>query len=149
MRFTPIHLHVVRLHWEGTSNNDIALKLNRSAAWVSSVLCSDEAKEIYKRLENRVLDTSVQIQTILQAAAPLALDKKIQLLNSANDSVANKAAQELLELAGHVATRQVEVRRPDHIEEEFKNKSEEEIRQRILNEINGEMFTEKIEETLH
>src|SRR6185369_14549896 len=110
-RFTPLHLHCVKLHWDGMTNGEISKALNRSEAWVSTTLSSPEAAEIHKRIENRVLDSSVQVQVDLQAVAPLALSKKIQLLNSTNDAVANKAATDLLELAGHVPTRQVEIRR--------------------------------------
>lgn len=131
-RFTPICLHVVKLHWEGMSNQDIARRFQKSDAWVSSILCSPEALEITKRLETHVMDTSIQVQTALQAAAPVALSRKIDLMFSGNDAVANKATQEILELSGHVPLRQIEIRRHDHIEEEFRGKSEADIRREIL-----------------
>lgn len=145
MKFTAIHLHVVKLHWEGLSNTEIANRLRKSDSWVSTILSSPEAAEIYKRIENRVLDTTTQVQTILQSAAPMALNRKIDLMFSANDSVANKAAQEILELSGHVATRQVEIRRADHIEEEFRGKSEAEIRNEILQSLLNPQGEEKKE----
>jgi len=131
-KFTPLHLHVVKLHWEGHTNAEIAARLRRSDSWVSSILSSPECAEIYKRLENHVLDTSIQVQTTLQAAAPVALSRKMDLMFSANDAVANKATQEILELSGHVPLRQIEIRRHDHIEEEFRGKSEADIRREIL-----------------
>jgi hypothetical protein len=116
----------------GLSNQEIAARMNKTDSWISMVLNSPEAKEIQKRIEDGVIDTKVQIQTAIQAALPLLLKRKMHIaLNSGNETVANKAIQECLEMGGHLAPRQVEIRRPDHIEEEFKNKSEEEIRREI------------------
>ena len=135
-KWTPLHLWVVSLHSEGVSNQDIAQRLGKSDAWVSTVLNSPEAKDIYKRIENGVIDTKVHVQTMIQAALPLLLRRKLHIaLSSGNETTANKAIQECLEMGGHLAPRQVEIRRPDHIEEEYKDKSEQDIRQEILSSL--------------
>lgn len=132
MHFTPLHLHVVKLSWEGYTTMEIAARLNKSDSWVRNILSSPQAAEIVKRLETRVLDTTAQVQTVLQSIAPLALSRKIDLMLNGSEAVSNRASQEILELAGHVATRQIEIRRADHIEEEYRNKTEAEIRAEIL-----------------
>lgn len=132
-KFTPLHLRVLQLNWDGHSNSEIAAMTSRSLAWVSSVLSSPQAIEIMKRLEARVLDTHIQTQQIFQAHAPLAAQAKVNIMLDPNSpaSVRNKAAEDLLHHAGHVPTRSVEIRRPDHIEEEFRDMSEEEIKHAI------------------
>ena len=137
-RFTPLHLRIVMLNWQGRTNSEIAQIVNRSDAFISTTLAMPEVQDIIRRWESGMVDTTRQVQTMLQMSAPLALEKKIQLLNSSNPSVANKAAQDLLELSGHVALRQIEIRRPDHVEEEFRDKSEEDIKREILAAITGE-----------
>lgn len=154
MRFTPLHLRVLHLNWEGCSVAEIAQITNRSLAWVSSVLSSPEALEVIKRLEARVLDTHIQTQQIFQAHAPLAASEKVKIMLDPNSpaSVRNKATEEILAHAGHVPTRSVEIRRPDHIEEEFRDKSEEEIKTLIraaLDDKSDEALVETKAPVLH
>ena len=137
-RFTPLHLHVVRMYWDGVSPSTIDNKLSKPSGWASKILSSPEASEIIERLKNATIDTMVEVQTKLQAAAPILLSKELDFALSGNGAAESRARQLLLEKAGHVATRQVEIRRPDHVEEEFRNKSEAQIKAEILESIRSE-----------
>lgn len=153
-KFTPLHLRVLQLNWDGHSNAEIAQICGRSLAWVANVLSSPQAVEIMKRLEARVLDTHIQTQQIFQAHAPLAAQEKVNIMLNplVPASVRNKAAEDLLHHAGHVPTRSIEIRRPDHIEEEFRDMSEEEIKNTInkaLNDPGDAALVEPTDPTVH
>jgi hypothetical protein len=132
-RYNPFLLRVLILSYEGHTTSEIAMQTGKSDSYISGLLNSDEAKAIYLQLENQTLDTFRQTQTLIQAAIPAILQEKIRLaLFANNEAVRNRAAQNILELGGHVAVQQLEIRKPDQIEEEFRDKSEEDIRNEIL-----------------
>lgn len=57
-RITPLHRHVIALHLKGLSNNDIAARINRSPAWVSTILHDplvvEELDKLYDEQDSRL-----------------------------------------------------------------------------------------------
>ena len=132
-RYNPIVLRLQLLLWSGHDQHAAALILGKTDAWVSNILTTDEAKEIYSHLESQIIDSTRQVQAALQAAAPAVIEEKISLaLNAKNETVRNAAGQQILEMAGHSAIRHLEIHRPDEIAESYKDKTEAEIRAEIL-----------------
>lgn len=148
-RFTPLHLHIVRMYWDGVELDHIDSKMNKPSGWARRIIDSAPAKEIIERLTNATVDTMVEVQTKLQASAPLLLSRELDYAIHDNTAAGSRARQLLLEKAGHVATRQVEIRRPDHIAEEFRDKSEDEIKAEILESIRNSSNSSKDQETVH
>ena len=131
-KFWPFVLHVVQLSWNGMDEDEIALHVGKTKQEVLKILASDQAKQIYARLEAQTLDTMGQVQAVLQAAAPKLMEEKVRLaLSARSEAVRNSATGDLLDRAGHVAVKQLEIRRGDEVEEAYRDKSEDEIRDMI------------------
>jgi len=128
-----ITLRLVMLEMQGFDLAYITSLTNYASSTISTILASPEAINIRREIQARVIDTVAEIQTDLQAIAPTLLQEKIQLaLTAKSENVRNNALTGLLELAGHVPVKQVEIRRATLIEEEYKDKTEEAIKAEIM-----------------
>lgn len=128
---------MIRLHWAGESNIDIGAKIGYTEQQVSNIINSPEAKAILAELSANALDSMDEVAQELQLVAPIALKRKIDMLYCGDDRVADKAATDLLHMAGHAPTKRVQVTGQSVVEKEFEGLSPEEIRQKILNEVDG------------
>lgn len=132
-RYNPLILRLQLLLWQGYSQTEAATLLGKTDAWVSNILTTDEAKEVYDELKKQTIDTVGQVQANLQAAAPAIIKEKIDLaLFAKSETVRNQAGQQILEMAGHAATRHLEIHRADDVLEKYKNKTEAEIRDEVM-----------------
>lgn len=138
-RSPVITLRIVVLEYNGLDASAIAAQVAMAPATVAQILASPEAARIRKEVEARVMDTQAQVQTDLQAFAPVALKEKMELaMNAKSETVRNAALTECLQLAGHVPVKQVAIHRADPIEEEYADKSEQDIRDEILADLASE-----------
>ena len=137
-KFNPFLLRIMTMKWDGLSDQNIAAKFGKPVADIQRLLNLPAAKEIFAALEAQVLDTYHQTQLVIQAHMPALIREKIKLATTAaNDAVRNRAIQDLLEMGGHGAVKRVEHLRPDPVEEEFKDKSEADIKAEIMAGIAG------------
>lgn len=131
--YNPFILRVMQLLWEGYTAAEIAAITGRVPLTISNLIATDEAKEIYELLQGQTVNTARQVQTAIAAAAPSIVREKIDLaLGAKSESVRNQAAQQLLEMAGHSPIRHLEIHRPDEIQADYDNKSDEDIRKEIM-----------------
>ena len=134
-RFKPSHLHVVRMHWNGMTNGEIAKETGYSYIHVHNIIASEEAQEILALLTSRTLDTIIDIQAEAQAAAPLVFEEKLKIALGCTDvRTKNSACTDILNMAGHQPIKRVQIQRSD-IPIEFDSKSEEEIKKFIREEV--------------
>lgn len=140
-RFKPLYLHICRVHWsEPTKSYDeIAAQLGVSPGWVSEVINSADAAEIFQRLQDKTLDTMVDVQTDLQAVAPLVLQEKISLAldKSTPPGVRDKSLTEILHMAGHQPTKYVQVERADAPVDKIGKMSESQIMDELTKGLGG------------
>ena len=73
-KLTPLHIHMLRLHWMGESNRAIADKLAVSEITVGNVINSEAGKEVIAGLQAATLDTIEQVQA--EASTRLAVDSR-------------------------------------------------------------------------
>jgi hypothetical protein len=147
-KFNPFLLRVMVMSWDGLSAATIAAKFGRQVADIQRLLNSSAAKEIFQALEAQVMDTYHQTQQVIQANMPALIREKIRLATTAgNESVRNRALQDLLEMGGHGAVKRIEHLRADPIDEEFADKSEADIKREIMANIAG--HNDNDEPTVH
>jgi predicted transcriptional regulator len=134
-RLSPLHLEIIRRHFNFESGSEIALALGITQCLVSNVLNSEQGLEVVEQLWSRKFDSMLEVGQQLQAVAPYIVQEKIKLALTARDErVKNTACTDILHMAGHVPVRRVEIDdlRPDS---KFSGKSEEEMRAMILEEL--------------
>jgi hypothetical protein len=122
---------MIRMHWAGDSNVDIAAKLGYTEQMVSNVLNSPESKEILAELKGETLDTMAEVQQEIALAAPLAIKRKIDLMYSGDDRVANSAATDILHMNGHAPVKRVQIDRGTAIEKKYEALNEDELRHQL------------------
>lgn len=128
----PAWLQVLQLYWRGETLRDIALATGYTEVNVGNIVRSDDAREILQQLTDATLDTMPEVVGEMQLAAPAIIRRKIAIaLNSNDEAVANRAATEILHMAGHAPTKHIQVR-VDPIEKHYEDKTEDEIRQELL-----------------
>jgi hypothetical protein len=125
---------MIRLHWAGESNIDIAARTGFTPTQVCNVLSSPEAQAILAEISASAFDSTKEVGQKLQLAAEEALDVKISLLHCGDLRVENSASTDLLYMAGHSPTKRIHVTGPSAVEKEFEGLSDEEIRQKVLSE---------------
>jgi len=128
---------MIRLHWHGLSNLEIAAKLGYTPQEVSNILNAPEALAILGEMRNLAIDTMGEVAAELQAVAPIALSRKIDLLGSSDDRVANTAATDLLHMAGHAPVKRLQVSQPTSAELKYEGLNEAELREKLLEELGG------------
>jgi len=133
----PVHLHVLELHLQGLTNNEIATVVQRSAQLVSNVINSPTGQEILSRALEKRLDTLMDVQTMAQMVAPICFKEKVELaLYSKNEKVRSTNCKDILEMAGHVPQRSAQIeRQPDALPNA--NKTPEELRRELLDAAAG------------
>jgi len=129
----PIYLRILRLYWMGETQVDIAARVGCSAGLVSNVINSDRGKEILSQLESKTFDSMLEVMNEAQAVAPEVIREKIQLaLHSNDERIRTKNCTDLLNIAGHVPIHRVSIERPDPLEEKYKDKTADQLRQELL-----------------
>lgn len=127
---------MLRLHWQGESNTDIAMLTGYTPQQVSNIINSEEAQGILAALQAEALDTMSQVQTEAQFMAPKLFDNVVKLAEAAGDERvrlhANLAA---LGIAGHVPVKRVVVERENMLHKKFEDMTEDEIRRDIAGDL--------------
>lgn len=131
-RLKPVHIAMIRYHWAGLSHDEIARKLNYSAQQVRNIINSDEVQEIIAQLREAALDSIDEVQQDLQLVAPLALQKKIELLDSPDQRVANRASTDLLYMAGHMPIKRYQLEKPSEVSRKYEGMTDEQIAQHLV-----------------
>ena len=135
-KLRPAHLMIIRLHWQGESNTDIAMLTGYSPQTVSNVIASEEAQAILLGLQAEVVDTMAQVQTQAQYDAPLVYENIFKIAHTASDErVRLHANLALVGIAGHVPIKRVVVERESALAKKYEDMSEEEIRSSIAGEL--------------
>lgn len=131
-RHKPFHIRCALLSLAGLTNKEIALEVSKSPETISAVLASAEVQAFLAEYRGQALNSMLEVQTMAQAIAPVAMHEKIRLaLNGRDERVRNTACKELLEIAGHTPLHRVSVDRPDHVSEKYAERSDEDIRREI------------------
>src|SRR5215472_15463156 len=134
--FKPEHIHIVRLHWNGYDNSEIAQFLGCSETHVSLVLNCDEAKRLLQQLREHTIDSFDDTQDDFQLVLPLVRREKIKLaLEATDERVRNIACSDILAIAGHSPVRRLEVSRTDRKQSDPEKMTPDELRDAILNDI--------------
>lgn len=135
-KLNPTHYRILLLHWHGLSHGEIAAELGVAAQTVSSLVCSEAGEAILSELAKRSLDTVADVQLVAQALAPAVMEEKARLALGAKDErVRNIACTDILNMAGHQPVRRVLVEKADSIDEAYRDKSVEELRQVVLEKL--------------
>jgi hypothetical protein len=135
--FRPEHLHIVRLHWQGYSNAEIAQFLQLSEGHISNILNCDEAKRLLGQLQEHTIDSYADTQDDFQLVMPLIRREKIKLaLEATDERVRNMACSDILAIAGHTPVRRLEITRgSDSRKAELEKMTPEQLRDAILDDI--------------
>lgn len=132
-RYNPTHLAILRL-WAhgGMTHAEVAAIVGCSSGLVSQVVGSPLAQELLGTLQDKILDTTLDVQQTLQAAAPLVMQEKLRLaLNARNESVRNSACTDIIHMAGHMPLRRMQIEQTVEQKDKFEGLSEEQIREQI------------------
>jgi predicted transcriptional regulator len=128
-RFRPQHIQVVRLTWQGYSQQEIAEFLGVSSGHVSQVLGCDEAQAMLKQLTQHAISSMDEVQDEVQLVAPLVMREKIRLaLDAQDERVRNIACTDILAIAGHTPVKKLQIERNDPRQDELERKTPEELR---------------------
>lgn len=131
--FKPRHLAILRLYYQGMSQVDIAACLGLSQRLVTEIVNSPAAKELEAEFQRQTFSSITDVQLQLQAIAPAALEETVRLAFHANDEkVRMTSCQNILEMAGHKAPIKQMIEHKSKVEEEFRGKTEEELRRELL-----------------
>lgn len=132
-RWRPLYTQIIRLHWSGLNNVEIAAQLACAEATVGKVLNCDHGKEILKQLDDRTFDSMLEVITAAQSVAREMFEEKVKLaLYSSDEKIRTRNTAELLAIAGHTPVHRVSIERPDPILETYKNKTPEQLREALL-----------------
>ena len=134
-RFRPQHVEIVRLHWQGYTNRDIAQFLSCSESYVSQIVNCDEAQVMLKELREHSISSYDEVQDEIQLMAPHAAREKIRLMLEANnESVRNVACSDILNMAGHSPVKRLLVERGhgSDVEKKIADMTPEELRRELF-----------------
>ena len=149
-RSPAVSLRMVLLEVQGYSPGQIAQMTGYNPADVAKILAAPDAARIRKEIENRTIDTVSQIRSDLQALVPTLLHEQVELaLNGKSDAVRHNAGKYLMELAGHSPIKQVALHKADPIVEDYKDKTEDEIRKDLLKQLEETPESEEGSKLLH
>lgn len=133
LRWKPYYTQIMRLYWLGTKPIEIAKELGCSAATVGTVIHSDQGIALLAELEAKTYDSSLEVITLAQALAVEMLNKKAKLaLYSTDERVANRAASDVLGIAGHTPVHRVSIERPDALLEQYKDQTPAQLREALI-----------------
>lgn len=129
----PIHIQIIRRWWLGQTKTEIEQELGVSHTMVENAINSDWGRSMLASLEGQTFDSLLEVQNLIQAHGVDLVRRKLDLaLNSANPHVANKACSDLLGIAGHTPTLKVSISKGDSLLNEYRDKTELQIRQELL-----------------
>jgi hypothetical protein len=128
----PAHIAIIKLHMEGASNLDIALKMDYTPQQVSNILNSQQAQSLIDAINHETVDTMGEVISMAQTHAPWLMDELIkEAVSSPDAKIRFQAKIAALGIAGHNA-RGLNVNiRQTHQTTPYDGKSEEEIRKMI------------------
>ena len=132
-RWIPLYTQIIRLHWSGLNNIEVAAELGIAEATVSKVINCDHGQVILKQLDDKTFDSMLEIITAAQAVSREMFDEKVRLaLHSSDEKIRTRNTAELLAIAGHTPVHRVSIERPDPILESYKGKTPEQLREALL-----------------
>lgn len=132
----PAHLLMIRLHWQGESNTDIAVMTDYTPQQVSNIIASDEAQTMLAGLRAEVMDTMAQVQSDAQFMAPVFFDNIVALAQHASDErVKLHANLAGIGIAGHVPVKRIVMERDSQLQRKFEDMSEDEIKASIIGDL--------------
>lgn len=132
-KLKPTHLEVLRLHFQGLSNVEIANITSLSDSTIQAITTSQDAEEILNDIQSHSLDTIRDIATDAQAIAPRIFEEQVRLsLHAKDERVRVTSGMNVLAIAGHLPIRRFVVQQEDPRGREFDKMSEEEIKKSIL-----------------
>ena len=130
----PIHIQIIRRWWLGQTKTEIESELGVSHTMVEHAINSDHGRAMLASLEGQTFDSLLEVQNLIQAHGVDLVRRKLDLaLHSANPHVANRACSELLGIAGHTPTLRVSVTKGDSLLNEYRDKTELQVRQELIN----------------
>ena len=149
-KINPRHLIVLKLHWKGIGNQQIADIVGITAQHVSNIINMPVARELYATFQENVFESLADVQETLQAAAPELLNEKLRLaLNAKDERVRSTSCTELLQMSGHKPVSRIVVERQDSPHDKYANMSEDQLRHELLKGVgNAELLTKETE-TVH
>jgi hypothetical protein len=128
---------MIRLMFAGRSEDEIASELGCSVSIVERVLNGGPATEVISRVFSNVLDTVPELAQQAMLAAPAMLERKIWLAeNSKDDRVRSTCASDILALVGLAPIKRVSVEVHDADLKEYDGMTLEQIKEKILAELN-------------
>jgi len=134
-KFRPLHMLILRLHFQGWTADEIGQELDCSAQTVYRIVGLPESLEILEMFQKKTVDTILDISGDLQAVAPAVFEEKLKLALKAKDErVRNIACTDILNMAGHSPIKRVQVEQVDPVEDKYKGKSAEQIRKLLAGE---------------
>lgn len=137
-KWKPHYIQVVRRIFLGESKTAIGMDLGISVNTIDKIIESDRGQQVFMSLEENTIDTMREVQATAQSVAMEAIHEKINIMrNSGNEQLRNRAATELLALAGHTPTQRVELTKKDAITDKYKDKSELDLRRELLSMLNN------------
>jgi len=130
-RLQPAQVALIRLFWEGDSMATIAIKTGLPEHEIESLLTSDSAQAILQQLNDQTFDSMGDIEAAIQLGAVKAVKRKLDLIDSIDERVANSAATDILHMAGHAPVKRVRLERQSPTERKYANMTDDEIQLEI------------------
>lgn len=100
----------------GQTQRQIAQDLRLSETWVSIVVNDPLFKQEYQKLLDevraKVIDTSAEVQEIINAAAPKAAKKLTELVGSDDPKIKLKASEAAIDYSDFARERNIEANKP-------------------------------------
>jgi hypothetical protein len=136
LKYTPLALRICQFYWYGENHDQLAKRFSVTKSYVQSALSTPECRAILEELENRTLDTMLQVATTAQAIAPAIMEEKIRLaLESPDDRVRATSCKDILEMAGHSPVKRIQLNRPDAAGAKHEGMSESELRDSLKKKV--------------
>ena len=115
-KINPKHHIIMHRLLSGQTQRQIAKDMSLSETWVSLVVNDPLFKEEYQKLvdevRTKVIDTSAEVQEIINAAAPEAARKIVVLMDELDPSIRLKAAKEFVDKSDFGKERSAEANKP-------------------------------------
>lgn len=132
---------VLRRHFEGQTNIEIAQATGYTEQSVCNIINSPEGQDILTEMIERSLDASQEAMTDLHAALPEAVKRKIQMLYSPDERLADKAATDIMHMTIGQPVKRIQANSPTAGSQRHEGKTPDEVRAELLKEL-GELDNE-------
>ena len=100
----------------GQTQRQIAKDLSLSETWVSLVvndpLFQKEYQKLIDDIRSKVIDTSAEVQEIINTAAPKAARKIVELTDNGDSRIKLKACESVIDHSDFGKEREMEINRP-------------------------------------